>query len=116
MVESYQTQYWADVLGDALCEVDKFDLFTSEEMTKIGKYLASAADGQSQAFGWDVASSNRSAELREEEETLRKELRRERDKVTCRECNGHGRLSYDAGPWAVNTECSKCRGEGRHDP
>ena len=111
-----RAEYWEEAIGEALCSIDKFNLFTSAELKELGEALATSAECESMAFGWDVSSANRSAELRREEESLRKELRRERDKVTCRECNGHGRLRYNSGPWAVDTGCIKCNGEGRHDP
>lgn len=115
-MSDYRKQYWRDSIGKALCEMDKFSLFTSEQLDELGDALATSAEFESQAFGWDVASANRSTELRREEDNLKKELARERNKVTCRECNGVGRLRYNAGPWAVDTGCMKCNGDGRHDP
>ncbi len=115
MSEQYHQEYWSEVISEALCEIGKFDLVTSDEIVSLGKYLASSADTH-QAFGYDVAGANLAGETQRKEDNLRKELRRERDKVTCRECRGLGRLNYNAGPWAVDTECDKCRGAGRHDP
>lgn len=109
-------QYWEDAIGDALCEVDKFDALTSEEMTKVAKSLQMAHESYGMAFGHDVASRNFHAQARNEEEKLRKELARERNKIVCKECGGTGRLRYTSGPWVVDTGCTKCSGDGRHDP
>lgn len=108
--------YWSDALGEALCEIDKFNALTSDERTKVAKSLQMAHECYGMAFGHDVASANFSANARREEQMLRKELERERNKVVCRECGGGGRLRYNAGPWAVDTGCTKCNGDGRHDP
>ncbi|MDX1117068.1 hypothetical protein GOL29_03330 [Sinorhizobium medicae] len=108
--------YWADALGDALCEIDKFNALTSEERAKVAKSLHMAHECYGIAFGHDVISRNYSAARRDEEGRLRKEVQRERDKVVCRECGGAGRLRYNSGPWAVDTGCMKCNGDGRHDP
>lgn len=116
---SAQAEYWREAVMYAFEGIDRFDVIkamTKEQLDEIGEALATSADNQSMAFGWDVASSNRSAELRREEDDLRKELQRERNKVTCRECNGHGRLRYSAGPWAVDSPCDRCNSTGRHDP
>lgn len=45
---------------------------------------------------------------------LEKELKRERGKVICRECNGHGRITIQGPYHSSNSQCSKCRGDGRH--
>lgn len=114
-----QTEYWREAVMLAFEGINRFDVIeglSKEQLDEIGEALAVSSENQSMAFGWDVASANRSAELRREEDNLRSELRRERAKVTCRECNGAGRLRYNAGPWAVDTGCMKCNGEGRHDP
>lgn len=118
-VESYRIEFWEEAVGDAFCQIDKWEVFetlTKDEQKKLGENLARWAESEGSAYGWDVASSNRSAELRREEDDLRKELQRERNKVTCRECNGHGRLRYSAGPWAVDSSCDRCNSTGRHDP
>ncbi|ASW06254.1 hypothetical protein [Rhizobium sp. 11515TR] len=111
-----RTEYWEEAIGQALCEIEKFDLFTSDEIKELGEALAISAEHQSMAFGWDVASSNRAADLRREEDSLRKELARERAKIICRSCNGSGYITTP-GPYHSSTsQCFKCHGDGRHDP
>jgi len=44
------------------------------------------------------------------------ELQKERDKVVCPDCRGHGRLVYASGGRSVDTQCDKCSGEGYYIP
>jgi len=111
-----RAEYWEEAIGEALCSIDKFDLFTKEELKELGQGLATSADCESMAFGWDVASSNRSAELRRNEDDLRKELARERAKIICRSCNGSGSITLPGPYHSATSQCFKCHGDGRHDP
>jgi DnaJ-class molecular chaperone len=116
---SAQADYWREAVMYAFEGIDRFDLvkdLTKEQLDDIGEALATSAEHQSMAFGWDVASANRHAEIQRTEDNLRKEIRRERDKITCRQCNGHG-WATTQGPYHYSTsQCFKCHGEGRHDP
>lgn len=47
---------------------------------------------------------------------LERKLKWERELEGCAECGGHGRLEYNAGPWAVNTGCHACHGAGKVHP
>lgn len=51
-----------------------------------------------------------------EVKTLKLKLKNEHEKVICRECNGYGRIITRGGTFESNSECPKCRGEGRHKP
>ncbi len=51
-----------------------------------------------------------------EAERLKRELKTEREKVQCRACGGSGRISTRGGTFESNSECWKCRGEGRYSP
>lgn len=109
-------EYWSEAIGQALCEMDKYSLFTSAEIDELGEALAISAEHQSMAFGWDVASANRYASIQREADDTRKELKRERELVTCRECGGNGSITIP-GPYHSSTSsCWKCRGHGRLDP
>ena len=116
MAADYVKDYWSEAVGEALCSMGKYDLFTRAEIDELGEAMATSAECQSMAFGWDVASSNRSAELRRNEDTLRQELARERAKIVCRSCDGAGWITTP-GPYHSSTsQCFKCHGDGRHDP
>ena len=116
MRDDYVIDYWEEALGEALCDVDKFDSLTSDEKRTVAKALAISAECQSMAFGWDVAGANRSAALKREEDDLRKELRREREKITCQTCSGTGSITTYGPIHSGTTRCWKCDGQGRHDP
>lgn len=116
---SAQAEYWREAVMYAFEGIDRFDIvdgLSKEQLDEIGDALATSAEHQGMAFGWDVASSNRAADLRREEDTLRTELKRERAKITCRSCNGGGWITSN-GPYHSSTsQCFKCHGDGRHDP
>ncbi len=99
--------YWSEALGEALCEIDAFNLLTSDQILQVGKSLAMAHEGYGMAFYQPL--SPEPSEIKR----LETELRKERSKVGCPTCGGRGRLVYNAGPWGVNTGCYTCRGEGK---
>lgn len=107
MTDEAGIEYWDEALGDSLCQIDRFEALTSEERRKVAKHLAGWAESQSMAFYTPESPEPR------EIKHLEGELRKERSKIGCDECGGAGRLRYNAGPWAVNTECHKCQGEGK---
>lgn len=46
-------------------------------------------------------------------ERLKRELREERSKMPCSSCGGSGRIITQGPSHSAESECSKCRGEGR---
>lgn len=119
MAMSAEAEYWREAVMYAFEGIDRFDVIEGlgkEQLDEIGEALATSAEHQSMAFGWDVASSNRAADIKRQEDDLRQELARERRKITCRSCNGHG-YTVSQGPYHSSTSsCFKCNGAGRHDP
>ena len=116
---SAQSEYWREAVMLAFEGIERFDVIeglSKEQLDEIGEALATSSEHQSTAFGWDVASANRSAEIQRNEDNLRNEIRRERAKITCRECRGGGSITIP-GPYHSSTSrCWKCNGEGRHAP
>jgi hypothetical protein len=51
-----------------------------------------------------------------EVEELRKALDRERRKVICRECKGHGVVTFQGPHHGSTSTCFRCNGDGRTDP
>lgn len=49
MRDAYK-DYWSEAVGQALCEMGKYDLFTSAEIDELGEALAISAEHQSMAF------------------------------------------------------------------
>lgn len=54
--------------------------------------------------------------LVEENEKLSRAIKLEREKVTCRECNGRGVIVENFCNRSSSSRCDKCNGEGRHWP
>lgn len=102
--------YWRDCISEA-AEACGLTL-TIEQL----QCLAEGASGGHECYGMAFYSPPAGEYLTGENERLRRELRAERDKIGCADCGGTGRLRYNSGPWAVNTGCSKCNGEGKHAP
>ncbi|MET3924564.1 hypothetical protein [Devosia sp. 2618] len=111
---NWQDEYWQECISIAADDCGL--LLTTAQLDCLASSVRGGHENYGMASGDDVASSNLSAYRDREKEDLLKAVRREKAKVTCRECNGHGRITMQAGPWTSNSECSKCRGEGRHDP
>jgi hypothetical protein len=78
----------------------------AEKRDEIGESLATSAECESQAFYTPehpaIAEVSR----------LKRRLKWQQELEHCRPCNGTGRLRYNAGPWAVDTQCESCGGAG----
>ena len=108
-------EYW---LEHAAIAMDEAGLTaTPEQLDAIAGVIESAHDFYGQAMGQDVASANWHADNERKIRDFAKELRREKDKIFCKECGGNGRIVMGCGlSHTSDSECFKCRGEGRHDP
>lgn len=47
---------------------------------------------------------------------LQKALKKEKEKVGCRRCNGNGYITSNFGDRSSTSQCDKCHGEGKHAP
>ena len=81
-----------------------------EVILEIAKDVAGAHENYGMAFA-PVENP-----LRYEVSRLARELSAERGKVLCKPCNGTGRIVTHGPYHSSNSECSKCRGDGRHAP
>ena len=107
------TQYYEECVSEAAEECGA--ALTSEQITYIAEAVEGAAGGISQAFGWDVASANRSTEIERERQAGWRAAQEEREKITCRACRGSGELREAVGTaHASISSCWKCGGQGRH--
>lgn len=97
--------YWRECVE---CAFDEAGIAATPEQIK---WVTDAVEGAHDNYGMAFYSppSPEPSEIKRLEE----ELRKERSKVFCPDCNGRGRLQYNAGPWGVNTDCFKCSGEGK---
>lgn len=101
--------YWQECVAEALEDANL--KATDEQIQNISGWVEGAHDNYGMAFGHDCIPNPQTLEI----EKLQKELKKERDKILCGECNGAGRIT-DYGPvHSYNSECSKCRGEGRYN-
>lgn len=83
---------------------------TKEQREWIGGAIAGGVENEGMAF------HRPESPLIGENERLKRKLKWERELETCRTCSGTGRERYNAGPWAVNTVCSRCQGDGKSHP
>lgn len=101
--------YWAECISEAL---DDSNLQASkEQIESIAGWVEGAHDNYGQMHGHDCIPNPQTLEIEE----LKKELKKERAKVICRECNGNGRIIEHGPVHSYNSECSNCRGEGLYN-
>lgn len=102
--------YFEEAIAEAFCEADAYELYkqlTDAQKRTIDSALEGAADNVGQAFY--QPENPVYAEL----EQTQKMLYKERNKVGCNTCRGTGRIQYMAGPWACDSQCDDCGGEGK---
>lgn len=98
--------YWQEAVECALNAAGV--IVTPEQLTQVVDSIKGSRDCESLAYAPVENPYPR------EIERLEKALKSERDKVICRECNGYGRITTQGPYHSSNTQCSKCRGDGRH--
>lgn len=107
------TEYYEECISEAAEECGA--ALTSDQVKAIAEAVEGAAAGISQAFGWDIASANRSAEIEKERRAGWDAVQKEREKITCQTCRGSGELREAVGSSHVSiSSCWKCGGQGRH--
>lgn len=107
--------YWEECIAEALC--DAGISATDKQIRIVAKWIESAHDNYGLYTGQEVADRNYSSAKDNEINNLNKQLDIEKSKITCRECNGTGRIEGPVGTshWSISS-CYKCNGEGRHLP
>ena len=100
--------YWKECISEALEDADL--KASDEQIQNIAGWVEGAHENYGMAFGHDCIPNPQTLEI----EGLQKELKKEREKVICRECNGNGRITEQGPVHSYNSECSQCRGEGRY--
>ncbi len=99
--------YWTECIMEA-CE-DAGLKATSDQVDVIASWVEGAHENYGMAHGHDCITSPAA----QENERLKRELRDERNKITCSECRGRGYIVEHGLSHSAEFECSKCRGEGR---
>ena len=99
--------YWVECISEAFDDVGI--VATEEQIKTVASWVDGAHDNYGQAHGYDCIPSPVSLE----NEQLKADLKKERDKRGCPECNGSG-VNVSHGPaHSAITQCWKCRGEGK---
>ena len=102
--------YWKECISEAFD--DAGIAATDEQIGKVADWVEGAHENYGMAHGHDHIPNP----LIEENKVLEEKLKREKDKVICRECNGRG---YQRTPGPIHTAespCMRCNGRGTHDP
>lgn len=100
--------YWEECIAIAAEECGV--TLTDEQI----KYMAGAVEGGHENIG--MAFHVPENPLRSELDQVKRDLKNERDKVLCPDCGGKGWI-VEYGPYhSSESQCSKCRGEGRYLP
>lgn len=103
--------YWRDAVIAVLEEIGA-SIPDAEKLDAAAEVLESYRDNYGMAHGHDCIPDPRDMEIK----TLRKSLDTERGKITCSECKGTGWLFRGDSVRSSESQCWKCRGEGRHLP
>lgn len=103
-------EYWKESLASSFEEHGISA--TEQQIEAVAKDIQISQECVSLAFHTPLGESSLSIELRK----LQDKLRAEKEKVTCKECNGNGILTCYGPVHSSTSSCWKCRGEGRHAP
>ena len=101
--------YWLECASDA-CESAGISA-SSEQVRKIAESVKISHENYGMAF--PVPSGN---PVESEVKRLRRLLAEEKEKVVCKYCGGSGRIVSQGPSHSSNSECLRCRGEGRRKP
>lgn len=107
-------EYWVECLS--ITAEESGITLSAEQIDELAAGVEGGHENYNMAFGYDVATNNRYAQLEREKADAKSAAERERRKVHCRDCNGHGRIEIPGPYHSSNHECVKCGGAGRHDP
>lgn len=102
--------YWRECID---CAFDEAGIDATDDQREL---VAGAVEGAHENHGMAFGRDRIPNPLRAEADSSKRKLNWERERVGCGECGGRGRLEYNTGPWAVNTGCHVCHGEGKVHP
>lgn len=102
--------YWKECVEAAF--EDEGITATETQKENIAGAIEVAHENYGMCFGHDCIPNHQEVEL----EKAKKELEFERGKITCGECGGSGRIIANGPYHGSNSECFKCRGEGKYNP
>lgn len=106
---SARDEYWVECIAQSAENCGA--ILTKEQIEAI------AADVQASHENYGLAFYQPSIDehpVFSENKQLKKQLQEEREKILCRECNGHGRIIIQGPYHSSDSQCWKCSGYGRH--
>lgn len=108
------SDYWHEAVSCALDEMGRLKDFTADELKEFGEAMRRAAEMESESTGRIYIPNP----LETENTELKRKLAREESKVGCLECDGTGRIisAWGGSGRTTNSQCFKCRGEGKYLP
>lgn len=107
-------KYWNEVISQSLDDLGI--KLTDAQIDSIAADVECSHENYSMYSGSDVADANLAATNKRERDELEAKLRTERDKIICREYNGHGWITSIGPCHSSTSSCWKCKGDGRHSP
>lgn len=104
------SEYFEELVSESF---DVADISATEEQIKtVAGWVKRGFECHDRDHGYECIPNPET----QERTRLERELKMERELVFCVTCQGSGRLQYNSGPWAVNTECDECNGKGKKKP
>ncbi len=104
---SSEKDYWLECID---CAFDEAGIDATEEQKQ---HVADSVRVSHENYGMAFYSPPAGEHYRSEIDRLNRELKKERDKRHCRECDGRGRI-ITPGPYhSSDSQCWQCHGEGR---
>ena len=98
--------YWEECLESSFEEHGV--IVSNIQLQDIARDVQNASENIGQAFHTPENSIIKEIEL------LKAKLKKEQDKVICRQCNGYGYIVSYGGTFESHSECFQCHGEGRY--
>lgn len=103
-------EYWDECISIAFEEAGI--TATKKQIELVAADIASGHDNYGMAHGYDCIPNP----LEADNKRLAQELKTEKEKVFCKDCNGTG-TEYSQGPYHCSiSSCWKCNGEGKVKP
>lgn len=102
--------YWRECIDIAF---DDAGIAANDEQKQfVADAVAGGHENYGMAHGYDCIPNP----LVSENQRLERRLKWQRELEHCEPCSGRGRLRYNAGPWLIDTVCTKCGGDGKVHP
>ena len=102
--------YWNECISEALDDAGVSA--TPDQINIVAAWAEGAHENYGMSHGYDAIPSYSELEVNR----LKRELDKERRKISCHECSGRGELVSHGPCHSATSQCWKCCGAGRVDP